>query len=275
MGKRAFLIALAGYSALTLLMTWPLILHLTSALPHDAEDPLLSATILWWNARVLPLSQRWVDGFFFYPVGGALTLSDHRLGLSPIASPLLWLRLDPITVYNLTFLATYPLCAIAAHGLAFALTKRHDASIVCALAYAFNPFRVEHLPHLELLAAFGMPRSLVGIAAACLACGVALTPIAIEYLRVHQALGLSRNLHEVVLYSADATSIVTAPELIALWGWTSPLNDNEARIFPGMTISLQPTTRATKLERVVLEARLPLRRLSLVPRRAGNLSAHG
>jgi len=331
MGKRAFLIALAGYSALTLLMTWPLILHLTSALPHDAEDPLLSATILWWNARVLPLSQRWVDGFFFYPVGGALTLSDHRLGLSPIASPLLWLRLDPITVYNLTFLATYPLCAIAAHGLAFALTKRHDASIVCALAYAFNPFRVEHLPHLELLAAFGMPaalwtlhryadtrrsawivafatalivqglsssyyllfflifvalwvvwfvrwrdwRSLVGIAAACLACGVALTPIAIEYLRVHQALGLSRNLHEVVLYSADATSIVTAPELIALWGWTSPLNGNEARIFPGMTINLQPTTRATKLERVVLEARLPLRRLSLVPRRAGNLSAHG
>ena len=297
MGKRAFLLALAGYSALTLLMTWPLILHLASALPHDAEDPLLSATILWWNARVLPLTQRWIDGFFFYPVGGALTLSDHRLGLSPIASPLLWLGLDPITVYNVTFLATYPLCAIGAHALAFSLTRRHDASLVCALAYAFNPFRVEHLPHLELLAAFGMPialltlhryidtrrpvwmvalaaallvqglacsyyllffqvfvglwvvwfvrwrdwRTIAWFAAACLACGIVLAPIAVAYLRVHQAFGLSRNLREVVLYSADATSIVTAPGLIALWGWTSPINGGEARTFPGMTIMIVVT----------------------------------
>jgi len=294
MGKRALLIAFAGYSALTLLLTWPLILHLTSALPHDAEDPLLSATILWWNAHVLPLSRRWMDGFFFYPAGGALALSDHRLGLSPIASPLLWLGLGPVTVYNITFLATYPLCAIAAHGLAFALTKRHDASIVCALGFAFNPFRVEHLPHLELLAAFGMPAALwalhryaetrrhrwiiaftaalivqglcasyyllfflifvalwvvwflrwrdwrlaVAIGAACLACGIVLAPIAVEYLRVHQAFGLSRTFDEILLYSADVTSIFTASALIAVWGWTAPLNGNEARIFPGLTIMI-------------------------------------
>jgi hypothetical protein len=297
MGKRALLITFAGYSALTLLLTWPLILHLTSALPHDAEDPLLSATILWWNAHVLPLSRRWMDGFFFYPAGGALALSDHRLGLSPIASPLLWLGLGPVTVYNITFLATYPLCAIAGHGLAFALTKRHDASIVCALAFAFNPFRVEHLPHLELLAAFGMPAALwalhryletrqrkwiiaftaalivqglcasyyllfflmfvalwivwfvrwrewqlaAAIGAACLACGVVLSPIAVEYLRAHQALGLSRTFDEVLLYSADVTSIFTASALIAVWGWTSPLNGNEARIFPGLTIMILVT----------------------------------
>src|SRR5439155_17226713 len=55
---RVLLIAFAGYSVLALLMTWPLVLHLTSALPSDAGDPLLSATILWWNAHVLPLTRR-------------------------------------------------------------------------------------------------------------------------------------------------------------------------------------------------------------------------
>src|SRR3989454_3140238 len=255
-------------------MTWPLVLHATSALPHDAGDPLLSATILWWNAHVLPLTRIWIDGFFFYPAGGALALSDHRLGLSPIASPLLWMGLGPVTTYNIVLLATYPLCAIAAHGLAFALTKRHDAAAVCALAFGFNPFRVEHIPHLELLAAFGMPAALLAlhlfdrtrrprwlaaftaalivqglcasyyllffivfvalwvlwfvrwrdwrmsaaIAAGCAACAIVLSPIAVEYWRVHQELGLSRAFGEVVRYSADVTSIFTAAPLIAVWG---------------------------------------------------------
>jgi hypothetical protein len=288
------LIAFVCYSALTLVMTWPVVLHLTSTMPHDALDSMLSATILWWNAHVLPLTRRWVDGFFFYPAGGALALSDHRLGLSPIASPLLWLGISPVTTYNIVWLATYPLCATAAHGLAFALTRRHDAAVVCALAFGFNPFRVEHLPHLELLAAFGMPAALwalhrfdetrrprwlaaftaalivqglcasyyllfflvflalwtlwfvrwrdwrmaAAIAAACSICAVALLPIAVEYLRVHREFGLSRQFGEIVLYSADATSIFTAARLIWLWGWTAPLNTNEARIFPGLTIMI-------------------------------------
>ena len=291
--RRILLIAFAGYSALALLMTWPLVLHLTSTVPHDAGDPLLSAAILWWNAHVLPLTRRWLDGFFLYPAGGALALSDHRLGLSPLATPLLWLgpvRWRP----HHPLLATYPLCAIAAHGLVFSLTKRHDAATVCALAYGFNPFRVEHIPHLELLAAFGMPaalwalhrfddtrrpkylaaftaalivqglcasyyllffmvfvalwvlwfvrwrdwRMLAAIGAGCAACAIVLSPIAVEYSRVHEQFGLSRGMAEIVLYSADAISIFVASPLIALWGWTAPFGGIETRIFPGLTIMI-------------------------------------
>jgi hypothetical protein len=286
------LVAFVCYSALTLVVTWPVVLHLSSTMPHDALDPMLSATILWWNAHVLPLTRRWVDGYFFYPAGGALALSDHRLGLAPIASPLLWLGVGPVTTYNITWLATYPLCAVAAHGLALALTRRHDAAVVCALAFGFNPFRVEHLPHLELLAAFGMPAALwalhrfdqtrrprwlvaftaalivqglcasyyllfflvfvalwvlwfardwrivAAVGAACLVCAIALSPIAVEYARVHRQFGLSRQFGEIVLYSADVTSLFTAPALIGLWGWTAPLNGNETRIFPGLTIMI-------------------------------------
>lgn len=285
-------LACAFYACLTIALTWPLALHLSSALPHDAEDPLLSTALLWWNAQVLPLTKRWLDGFFFYPSGGAVAFSDHRLGLMPVAAPLIWLGASPVLAHNVTLLLTYPLSAIAAHALAFTLTKRHDAALVSGLAYGFNPFRVEHLPHLELLAAFGMPAALwslhrfvetrrrkwltvfaaalvvqglcasyyllffgillglwvlwfvpwrdwrvtASIAAACGVCGLVLAPLAFEYLGVHRRFGLTRGYPEVISFSQDATSIVTASPLITAWGWTAPLNGNEARAFLGATV---------------------------------------
>src|SRR5258708_6761805 len=160
---RPMAIAFAAYSALAIALTFPLIRHLSSVVPHDTGDPMLSTAILWWNAHVLPLSTRWWDGFAFYPAGGFMALSDHRLGESLLATPLQWLGCAPITSYNITLLATYPLSALAAHWLGYVVTKRHDAAAICGLAYGFCPFRVAHLPHLELLAAFGMPAALAAL----------------------------------------------------------------------------------------------------------------
>jgi hypothetical protein len=106
---------------------------------------MLSTAILWWNAHVLPLTPRWWDGFAFYPATGFMALSDHRLGESLLATPLQWLGCTPITAYNITLLATFPLCAMAAHWLGFVVTKRHDAAAICGVAYAFCPYRVAAL----------------------------------------------------------------------------------------------------------------------------------
>jgi hypothetical protein len=158
-----YIYAFACYAALACALTYPLVRHLSSTIPHDLGDPLLSTTILWWNAHTLPLTDRWWDGFAFYPAHGMLAFSDHRLGESLLATPLQWLGASPLTAYNVTLLATFPLCAIAAHWLAFTLTKRHDASAIGGLAYGFCPYRIAHLPHLELLAAFGMPAALAAL----------------------------------------------------------------------------------------------------------------
>jgi hypothetical protein len=131
--------------------------------PADLGDPLLSTAILWWNAHVLPLTERWWNGFAFAPATGTLAFSDHRLGLSLIASPLQWLGASPLTAYNIVLLLTFPLCALAAHILGFTLTKRQDAAWICGLAYGFNPFRIAHLSHLELLAGFAMPIALAAL----------------------------------------------------------------------------------------------------------------
>ena len=92
-----------------------------------------------------------------------LAFSDHRLGVSLIATPLQWLGASPLTAYNVVFLATFPLCAIAGHILGFTFTGRHDAASISGLAFGFNPFRVTHRSHLELLAAFGMPLALAAL----------------------------------------------------------------------------------------------------------------
>ncbi len=153
----------AGYSALTIAITFPLVLHLGSRVPHDLGDPLLSTVILWWNAHHLPFSAGFWDGSFFWPGTGSLTFSDHRFGVSLLAVPLQWIGLSPITAYNVTLLATFPLSALGAHWLAYVLTGRHDAATIAGLAYGFSPYRFAHIEHLELLAAFGMPAALAAL----------------------------------------------------------------------------------------------------------------
>ncbi|MQA29154.1 MAG: hypothetical protein GEU82_04840 [Luteitalea sp.] len=160
---RAAAYAFGAYAALAVVITFPLVLNLSAALPHDLGDPLLSTSILWWNAHTLPFSERWWNGFAFFPAPGMLAFSDHRLGASLIASPIQWLGGSDITAYNLTLLLTFPLSALAAHFLGWTLTKRHDAAAICGLAYGFNPYRIAHVEHLELLAAYGMPLALAAL----------------------------------------------------------------------------------------------------------------
>lgn len=153
----------AAYAVLAVALTWPLAPRIATVLPHDLGDPVMSTTALWWNAHVTPLTTRWWDGPAFFPAAGTLALSDHRLGESLIATPLQWAGASAVSAYNLTLLATFPLCALAAWWLAFTLTLRSDAAWLCGLAYGFNPYRVAHIEHLELLAAFGMPAALAAL----------------------------------------------------------------------------------------------------------------
>jgi hypothetical protein len=155
--------AYAAYATIAVVLTFPLVLRLASVVPVDLGDPLLSTAILWWNAHVLPFTKKWWDGFAFYPASGFMALSDHRLGESLLAVPLQWLGCSPVTAYNLTLLATFPLCAVTAHWLGLVLTRRHDAAAICGLSFGFSPYRIAHLEHLELLGAFGMPAALAAL----------------------------------------------------------------------------------------------------------------
>jgi hypothetical protein len=158
-----WLFAGAGYSALALLFTWPLALRPQRVLPHDLGDPLFAVWILWWNAHVVPLTEGWWNAPFFWPQAGALGLSEHLLGLSLLATPLQWLGVDPVAAYNVIFLLSFPLSALAMHALAFTLVRRHDAAALAGLLFGFSPYRTAQMAHIQMLWTFWMPIALLAL----------------------------------------------------------------------------------------------------------------
>src|SRR5262249_35719276 len=56
----------------------------------------------------------------------------------------------------------------------------------------------------------------VGIAAAVAVVVAAMTPIAVRYFAIHRRYGMARPLRDIVILSADVTSLVTASPLSAL-----------------------------------------------------------
>lgn len=174
--KRAAL-AFLFYGGLTIALTHPLIFQLGSVLPGDAGDPALNTWILWWNTQAIPYTSHWWNAPAFYPIAGVLAFSETLLGLSIIATPIQWLGAEPQVAYNIVFLLTFPLSGLGAYLLAVEITKRpafasqsgatarlaHDAAFIAGLLFAFAPYRIGQLTHIQVLAAFPMPFALLGL----------------------------------------------------------------------------------------------------------------
>jgi hypothetical protein len=160
MRRRPFLRAALLYAALTAILTFPVLGGIGSVIPHDDADPILNTWILSWNAGHVPLTAGWWNAPIFHPATGMLALSEHLLGLVPLAAPVAWLGGNPLLAYNAVFVLSFFLSALAAHALAHELTGRHDAALAAGLAYGFAPYRIVHLAHLQVLCGFYMPLAL-------------------------------------------------------------------------------------------------------------------
>jgi hypothetical protein len=158
-----FVLAGAFYLLVSVAITWPLASTLGSHVANDLGDSLLNMFIMAWNARTLPLTDAWWNMPQFYPATGTTAFSEHLLGLSPITTPVLRLTNNPVLAYNLALFLSFPLSALAAHALAWSLTKRHDAALVAGLAFGFAPYRTAQLSHVQVLSSYWMPLSLAGL----------------------------------------------------------------------------------------------------------------
>ena len=157
-------LAAAGvYSVLALVYARTLLPVIGSALPNDLGDPGLNTWILWWNAHAVPLSARWWDAPMFFPVRGAIALSETFLNLWPLSSPMQWAGASAVLTYNVMYLLSFPAAALAAHALAHRLTGRHDAGFVAGLAFGFAPYRAAQVPHLQTLWSCWMPLALLSL----------------------------------------------------------------------------------------------------------------
>ena len=108
MPDRTFRILLA-FLVLAILWTWPLSAHLSSRIPHDPGDPILNIWLLWWNAHAVPFSERWWNPPMFFPMPGALALSEHLAGIGIITTPLQLLHASALAAYNSALILSFAL----------------------------------------------------------------------------------------------------------------------------------------------------------------------
>jgi hypothetical protein len=161
--RRALFASALAYAAITAVMGRRVIAALSTSIASDPGDPLLTAGILAWNASHVPWSGEWYQYPIFFPTADALVLSEHLLSISLIAAPMQWLTGSPVVAYNVTMLLSYPLCGVAMFALVWRLTRNAPAAFLAGLAYAFAPYRVSHLPHIQVLISYWMPVALLGL----------------------------------------------------------------------------------------------------------------
>lgn len=156
-GFRSHAAALAGFIVLTLVMTYPTALRMGSSVA-DAADPLFNTWVIAWNARSLTTGnlQGLFDTNIFYPAPNTAAYSEFLIPQSLIAAPVLWISDNPILAYNVALLAAIVTSAFGAYLLGAYLTDR-IGGLLAGIVFAFNPFMMNHLTHVQFLSAFGIP----------------------------------------------------------------------------------------------------------------------
>ncbi|MCU0510337.1 MAG: hypothetical protein MUC34_18560, partial [Anaerolineae bacterium] len=155
-------IALLGYLALTLLMTYPLIAQFASAIPGDSFDGWQNYWNLWWvkTALVDKLASPWHTDLLHHPTG--VSLLFHTLNpFNGITFLPVQLAFGLIPAYNAVVVFSF-----AIGGLGAYLLTRHvlgpggsrAAAFLAGAIFAFSPYHIAHLlGHMQLIALQWLP----------------------------------------------------------------------------------------------------------------------
>ncbi len=160
MSPRELALLVVGAVLLSVVMTWPLVLHLGENIPKDLSDPLPQAWQVAWGGHALlhqPLS--FFQSNQFWPLDDTLAFSDALLGYAPAGL----IGSGPeaaVARYDLLFVLSYALCFVGAYLLARELGLGPVGAAVAGAAFAFAPFRLEQDRHMQVISSGGIPLAL-------------------------------------------------------------------------------------------------------------------
>lgn len=162
---RPHLVALGGYLLLTILMTYPLLLQLTTAIPGDGFDGWQNYWNLWWvKTAVLDLHQ---SPFFttdlYYPTGYSLLFHTLNIFNSLLTLPI-QLCFGVTVSYNFVVIFSFVVGGYGAYLLglhviqAQAELRDHLAAFLAGVIFTFAPFHFAHLlGHMQVISLEWLP----------------------------------------------------------------------------------------------------------------------
>lgn len=157
---KSHLLALASYLGITILFTWPLVLHFTTHMPGiGAGDGQIFYWNLWWFKKALlelktnPLFCNWI----LYPFGTSTVFCPLTV-FNDIFSLLFQQFFGLVTTYNIILVFDFVASAYGMFLLADYLTGDKKAAFIAGIIFAFCPYKFAHLPgHFSLISTEWIP----------------------------------------------------------------------------------------------------------------------
>ncbi|HEC49924.1 MAG TPA: hypothetical protein ENI40_02055, partial [Candidatus Desulfofervidus auxilii] len=153
--KKTLFTVLIGYVFITLLMTYPLVFHLTTHIPGDAGDGHQNLWNIWhFKKRLLNFQNPFYTNYLYYPIG--VKLIFHTYG---VFNNLLVLPFNNIVLaYNFIVLFSFVMSAMGMYFLSFYLTQDKFGSFIAGVIFSFCPYKFAHLlGHLNLVSTEWIP----------------------------------------------------------------------------------------------------------------------
>ena len=140
-----------AYTVITLVMTYPAVVHLGDRVISSSPDAWIFWWNNWWVKKALTTGQSvYYTKHQFFPSGVDLTY--HSFSWLNTA---VWMLLEPLVgslvAYNLTVLWVFPIAACGTACLVRELTGSRSAAFLAGLVYAFVPYRLGQYNHPNLM----------------------------------------------------------------------------------------------------------------------------
>ncbi|HEX9991134.1 MAG TPA: hypothetical protein VGE45_21950 [Chloroflexia bacterium] len=138
---------------LSLVMTWPLVGRIASAMPGWPADNFAFLYKVWWFRTAIFEEGRWplFDPNSYAPFGFDLAQGEPTL-LNTLPGAVIGAISNDVVAYNVLALLTFVVSGIGGYLLVKELSASKAAGLLGAVAFAFCPYRMTQLAgHLQLL----------------------------------------------------------------------------------------------------------------------------
>lgn len=153
----------AGFSALAVVMTWPLARVLTRAVAFPGDQYHLTWILDWDWYATLHQPLRLFQANIFHPAADTLAYSEHLYGLAVLLFPLRMAGVDALTAHNVAVIASFAFTGFGAYLLGRLCTGSALAGAIAGIFYAYLPWRFTQLPHTHTLWAGWLPLMLAAL----------------------------------------------------------------------------------------------------------------
>lgn len=142
----------------TLLFFWPMVIRIDSY--SEGGDAMFNAWTLARNHNCIQGNgcPDYTDGNIYFPHEDTMLYSETQLSAGLLTLPLHWINDNPIFAFNVWTIASVFFCGFFMYLLAKYLSRGNElVSIIAGLVFAFAPFRIAAMFHLQNLSIFYLP----------------------------------------------------------------------------------------------------------------------